>query len=158
MTQPVVNPSVVMKKLRATGLKKSGREVWLAACDLSLKHWRRSPANLAGRCLDAHQARQRPVGFGDVPTPGVRVCTSAQIAVQQDLFFDMRHASRAFEQLAGESVRQFAEEQYDRGWHLRRKNPRKVKIIGDRGHGRILLVDVKETNGHTVNGRLEAAL
>jgi hypothetical protein len=58
-------------------------------------------------------------------------------------------------------VRQFAEEQYDRGWHRRRKHPRVVKIVGGRAHGRIVLVDVKETNGHTrngqaVNGRLEA--
>jgi hypothetical protein len=40
----------------------------------------------------------------------VRVCTPAQIAEQQQLFFDMRHVSRAFEQLGGEAVRQFAEE------------------------------------------------
>lgn len=100
----------------------------------------------------------RRIGFGDTAAPGVRVCTPAQIAAEQMLFFDMRHVSRAFEQLGGESVRQFAEEQYDRGWHLRRKNPRKVKIIGDRVHGRILLVDVKETNGQTHHARLEAAL
>ena len=40
---------------------------------------------------------------------GVRILTPAQIAEQQQLFFDMRHVSRAFEQLGGESVRQFAE-------------------------------------------------
>ena len=57
----------------------------------------------------------RRIGFGD-GVPGVRVYTPAQIASQQ-LFFDMRHVSRAFEQLGGESVRQFAEEQYDRGRH-----------------------------------------
>jgi len=56
------------------------------------------------------------------------------------------------------SVRQFAEEQYDRGWHRRRKHPRKVKIVGDPVRGRILLVDVTETNGQTGNGRLEAAV
>jgi hypothetical protein len=87
---------------------------------------------------------------------GVRVCTPEQIAAQQQLFFDMRHVSRAFEQLGGESVRQFAEEQYERGWHRQRKQPRKVKIVGDPLHGRIVLVDVKETNGQACNGRLES--
>ncbi|HKB38639.1 MAG TPA: AAA family ATPase, partial [Gemmataceae bacterium] len=99
----------------------------------------------------------RRIGFADGAVPGVRVCTPAQLAVQQQLFFDMRHVSRAFEQLGGESVRQFAEEQYDRGWHRRRKHPRKVKIVGDPVHKRILLVDVQETNGQTCNGRLEAS-
>jgi hypothetical protein len=33
----------------------------------------------------------------------------------------------------------------------RRKHPRKVKIVGDAQHGRIVLVDVQETNGHTGN-------
>jgi hypothetical protein len=96
----------------------------------------------------------RRIGFGDAAAPGVRVCTPAQLAAQS-LFFDMRHVSRAFEQLGGESVRQFAEEQYDRGWHRRRRHPRKVKIVGDAARGRIVLVDVKETNGHTRNGHLE---
>jgi hypothetical protein len=41
-------------------------------------------------------------------------------------------------QLGGVSVRQFAEEQHDRGWHLRRKHPRQVKIVVDRVRGRIL--------------------
>lgn len=70
----------------------------------------------------------------------------------------MPHVSRAFEQLGGESVRHFAEEPYDRGWHRHRKHPRKVKIVGDPARRRILLVAVKETNGHTHNGRLEAAI
>ena len=68
----------------------------------------------------------------------------------------MRHASRAFEQLGGESVRQFAEEQYDHGWHRRRKHPRRVKLVGDPGRGRIVLVEVKEMNGEACNGRVEA--
>jgi AAA domain (Cdc48 subfamily) len=98
----------------------------------------------------------RRIGFGDVVAPGVRISTPVQTAAQQQLFFDMRHVSRAFEQLGGESVRQFAEEQYERGWHRRRQHPRMVKIVGDVVHGRILLVDVKETNGHTGNGRAGA--
>src|SRR5262249_19693706 len=100
----------------------------------------------------------RRFGFGSVAAPGVRVCTPAQIATQQQLFFDMRHVSRAFEQLGGESVRQFAEEQYDRSWHRRRKHPRMVKIVGDPARGRIVLVDVKETNGHAHHERAEAAV
>jgi hypothetical protein len=99
----------------------------------------------------------RRIGFGD-GVPGVRIRTVAQLAAEQELFFDMRHVSRAFEQLGGESVRQFAEEQYDRGWHRRRKHPRKVKVIGDPVRGRIVLVDVKDTNGHTDNGRVESAV
>ncbi len=99
----------------------------------------------------------RHIGFGD-GVPGVRIRTPAQIAADGQLFFDMRHVSRAFEQLGGESVRQLAEEQYDRGRHLHRKHPRKVKIVGDPARGRILLVDVKETNGHLHNGRSEAAV
>jgi hypothetical protein len=51
-----------------------------------------------------------------------------------------------------------AEEQYEPGWHCHRKHPRKVKIVGDPVRGRILLVDVKETNGQTGNGRLEAVM
>jgi ATP-dependent Clp protease ATP-binding subunit ClpA len=101
------------------------------------------------------------IGFGrgepGASAPGVRIRTSAQLAAEQQLFFDMRHVSRAFEQLGGESVRQFAEEQYDRGWHRRRKHPRRVKLVGDPTRGRILLVDVNEANGQTLNGRLEAA-
>jgi MoxR-like ATPase len=96
----------------------------------------------------------RRIGFGD-GAAGVRVRTPAQLAAEQELFFDMRHVSRAFEQLGGESVRQFAEEQYDRGWHRRRKHPRSVKIIGDPVRGRILLIDAKEANGPTRNGRSE---
>jgi hypothetical protein len=99
----------------------------------------------------------RRIGFGDGPAPGVRVRTPAQIAVRQELFFDMRHVSRAFEQLGGESVRRLAEEQYDRGGHRRRQHPRRVKLVGDPVRGRILLVDVKETNGQTCNARLEAS-
>jgi hypothetical protein len=41
----------------------------------------------------------RRLGFGDGPAPGVRVCTPGQIAARQELFFDMRHVSRPFEQL-----------------------------------------------------------
>jgi hypothetical protein len=97
----------------------------------------------------------RRIGFGDGP-PGVRVHTPAQLAAASQLFFDMRHVSRAFEQLGGESVRRFAEEQYERGWHRRRKNPRRVKLVGDAARGRIVLVDVGEVNGRSHNGRLEA--
>jgi len=61
----------------------------------------------------------------------------------------------AFEQLGGESVRQLAEEHYDRGCHRRRNHPRQVKLVVDPGRGRIVLVDVQETNGHTSNGRPE---
>jgi hypothetical protein len=100
----------------------------------------------------------RRFGFGAAMGPGVRVCTPAQIMAEVQLFFDMRHVSRAFEQLGGESVRQFAEEQYDHGWHRRRGEPRKVKVVGDPARGRILLVDVKETNGHVGNGRVEAVV
>jgi ATP-dependent Clp protease ATP-binding subunit ClpA len=99
----------------------------------------------------------RRIGFSD-GAMGVRIRTPAQIAAEQQLFFDMRHVSRAFEQLGGESVRRFAEEQYDHGWHRRRQNPRRVKLVGDPVRGRILLVDVKEGNGQTFNGRLEAAV
>ena len=71
----------------------------------------------------------------------------------------MRHVSRAFEQLGGESVRQFAEEQYyDHGWHRQREHPRKVKIVGEIRCGRILLVDVKEMNGQVGNGRVGAGM
>jgi MoxR-like ATPase len=100
----------------------------------------------------------RHIGFGDGAAAGVRVCTPAQIAARQDLFFDMRHVSRAFEQLGGESVRRFAEEQYERGWHRRRQHPRQVRIVGDPARGRIVLVDVKEANGQAQHGRREAAV
>jgi hypothetical protein len=98
----------------------------------------------------------RRFGFG--AAPGVRICTPEQIAAQQGLFFDMRHVSRAFEQLGGESIRQFAEEQYEHGWHRRRKQPRLVRIVGDVARRRIVLVDVKETNGHLGNGRVEVVV
>ncbi len=89
----------------------------------------------------------------------MRVRTPAQLAAAaSELFFDMRHVSRAFEQLGGESVRQFAEEQYERGWHRRRQQPRRVKLVGDKGRGRIVLVEVKEIYSHTANGRVEAAV
>ncbi len=101
----------------------------------------------------------RRIGFGvgepGASAPGVRIRTPAQLAADGPLFFDMRHVSRAFEQLGGESVRRFAEEQYDRGWHRRRQQPRRVRLVGDPVHGRIVLVDVKEANGHTANGHRE---
>jgi hypothetical protein len=99
----------------------------------------------------------RRIGFGD-GVPGVRIRTPIQIASDLALFFDMRHVSRAFEQLGGESVRQLAEEQYDRGRHRHRKHPRRVRLVGDPLHGRILLVDVQDGNGKLLNGRPEAAL
>lgn len=99
----------------------------------------------------------RRIGFGD-GAAGVRVRTPAQLAGEPGLFFDMRHVSRAFEQLGGESVRRLAEEQYDRGWHRRRQQPRRVKLVGDPARGRIVRVDVQETNGQAHNGRPEAAV
>jgi hypothetical protein len=99
----------------------------------------------------------RRLGFSEGAN-GVRVHTPAQLAVESELFFDMRHVSRAFEQLGGESVRQFAEEQYDRGWHRQRKQPRQVKLHGDPVRRRILLVDVKEMNGKAHHERLEAGV
>lgn len=103
------------------------------------------------------EASYRKIGFGDGPV-GVRIRTAAELAAEQALFFDMRHVSRAFEQLGGESVRQLAEEQYDRGWHRRRKHPRRVKLVGDRVRGRILLVDVKEANGQALPAHLDTAV
>jgi hypothetical protein len=72
----------------------------------------------------------------------------------------LRHASRqsGLRELGGESVQQLAEEQYDRGWHRRRKQPREVQIVGDPVRGRILLVEVVQTNGRTGKGRGEPAL
>ncbi|MBY0524501.1 MAG: AAA family ATPase [Gemmataceae bacterium] len=99
----------------------------------------------------------RRIGFSE-GVAGVRIRTVAQLSDDRELFFDMRHVSRAFEQIGGESVRQLAEEQYDHGWHRRRKHPRQVKLVGDPVHGRILLVDVKEGNGQKLNGRLEASV
>jgi hypothetical protein len=99
----------------------------------------------------------RRIGFNGA-TGGIRIRTPTEIAADQQLFFDMRHVSRAFEQLGGESVRQFAEEQYDRGWHRLRKHPRRVKLVGDTSGGRIVLMDVKEVNGQAVNGRLGHAV
>jgi hypothetical protein len=98
----------------------------------------------------------RQIGFGGSGVPGVRVRAAAQLAAEAELFFDMRHVSRAFEQLGGEAVRRLAEEQYDRGWHRRRRQPRGVRLVGDPARGRILLLDVVEGNGHTGNGRREA--
>jgi flagellar biosynthesis GTPase FlhF len=97
----------------------------------------------------------RRIGFGD-GVMGVRIRTPAQIAAEQQLFFDMRHVSRAFEQLGGEAVRRLAEEQYDHGWHRRRQHPRRVQLVGDPIRRCILLVEVKEVNGQTSNSRLEA--
>jgi hypothetical protein len=99
----------------------------------------------------------RRFGFGSGAN-GMCIRTPDQMAAEQDLFFDMRHVSRAFEQLAGESVRQFAEEQYDKGWHRRRQHPRTVRLVGDPIHKRIVLVDVKELNGHTHHERLEVVV
>ena len=65
--------------------------------------------------------------------------------------------SRAFEQLGGESVREFVEEQYDRGLHRRRKHPRTVKLVGDPQRGRIVLVDAAEANGEVLDGQPGAA-
>jgi hypothetical protein len=99
----------------------------------------------------------RKIGFGD-GTPGVHIRTQAQLAAAGELFFDMRHVSRAFEQLGGESVHRITEEQYHQGWHTRRNHPRRVKLVADADGTRIVLVDVKETNGQAGNGRLEGAM
>ncbi|MFO0968145.1 MAG: AAA family ATPase [Gemmataceae bacterium] len=96
-------------------------------------------------CAYSEEALRR-IGFGD-GVAGTRRRTPEQIAAQSHLFFDMRHVSRAFEQLGGESVRQFAEEQYEEGDCRLRGHPRRVKLIGDRINGRILLVDAPHQNG-----------
>src|SRR5262245_25285227 len=98
-------------------------------------------------CAYSEEALRR-IGFGD-GAPGARRRTPDQIAAQSHLFFDMRHVSRAFEQLGGESVRQLAEEQYDHADRRLRNHPRRVKLIGDRVNRRILLVDVDSQNGKT---------
>jgi len=101
------------------------------------------------------EADSRRIGFG--ADAGVRVRTVKQLAADAELFFDMRHVSRAFEQLGGESVREFVEEQYDRGLHRRRKHPRTVKLVGDPQRGRIVLVDAAEANGEVLDGQPGAA-
>lgn len=94
------------------------------------------------------ESEARRIGFG--AEAGVRVRTAADLAAEAELFFDMRHVSRAFEQLGGESVRRFAEEQYAHSWHRRRSQPRAVKLVGDPASGRILLADVEETDAAAV--------
>src|SRR5262249_10923047 len=99
----------------------------------------------------------RRIGFGD-GTAGGGGRAPAPRAGGQQLFFGMRHLSRGVEQLGGGSGRQCAGGRDRRGWDRRRKHPRLVRIVGDPARARIVLVDVKETNGHAGNGRLAAAV
>jgi MoxR-like ATPase len=135
-----------LKVLRA-GLQTLGKRFGFINANLRLVGVDDSAVDLlyaASREVCAYsEAESRRIGFG--AEPGVRIHTAAQLAaVESELFFDM---SRAFEQLGGESVRRIAEEQYDRGWHRRRNEPRKVKIVGDPVQRRIVLMDIAELNG-----------
>ena len=57
------------------------------------------------------------------------------------LFYDMRHVSRALDELAGESLQKLAIEQYTSGNHLQRGTTRRVKLVGDLEKQTISVID-----------------
>ena len=64
---------------------------------------------------------------------------------QQDssgLYYDMRHVSRALDELAGESLRELAITQYQNGRHAIRGASIAVRLVGDLHTQRIELVPV----------------
>ena len=57
------------------------------------------------------------------------------------LFYDMRHVSRALDELAGESLQRLAIEQYQSGNHLKRGVTRPVRLVGNAESRTITVVD-----------------
>jgi MoxR-like ATPase len=63
------------------------------------------------------------------------------------LFYDMRHVSRALDELAGDSLRGMALQQYTTGDFAARGRAKRVRLVGDLEQERIELVDAEETPG-----------
>ena len=62
------------------------------------------------------------------------------------LFYDMRHVSRALDELAGESLQRLAIEQYQSGNHLKRGVTRPVRLVGNAESRTITVVDASSIN------------
>jgi ATP-dependent Clp protease ATP-binding subunit ClpA len=63
-----------------------------------------------------------------------------QVAGNSGLYYDMRHVSRALDELAGESLRDLAITQYQNGRHAIRGSSIPVRLVGDLRTQRIELV------------------
>jgi hypothetical protein len=68
-------------------------------------------------------------------------CGQVEQASSGGLFYDMRHVSRALDELAGESLQRLAIEQYQSGNHVKRGITRPVKLVGDAESRTITVVD-----------------
>ncbi len=58
------------------------------------------------------------------------------------LYNDLRHVSRAIDELAGDSLQDFAVRQYESANYTRRNSPLYVRMVGDIATGSILLAEV----------------
>lgn len=65
-----------------------------------------------------------------------------QVADSSGLYYDMRHVSRALDELAGESLRDLAITQYQNGRHAMRGASIPVRLVGDLNTQRIELVPI----------------
>jgi MoxR-like ATPase len=77
---------------------------------------------------------------------------SDKAVAESGLFYDMRHVSRALDELAGESLREMALAQYASGAFASRGRAKHVRLVGDLSRERIELVavdpeDVASTRG-----------
>jgi hypothetical protein len=66
---------------------------------------------------------------------------SEKTVAESGLFYDMRHVSRALDELAGESLREMALAQYENGAFASRGRSKRVRLVGDLARERIELVD-----------------
>jgi MoxR-like ATPase len=73
------------------------------------------------------------IGFNAMPT-----------VAEDGLFYDMRHVSRALDQLAGQSMQEIALAQYDSGAFETRGKPKRIRLVGDPKNERIVATVVEE--------------
>lgn len=67
-----------------------------------------------------------------------------------DLYYNLRHVSRAVDQRAGESLRELVTIQYSSKAYARRGLPKRVVLTGDRSSGLIKVADAPETRLETL--------
>lgn len=103
------------------------------AVDLLYNHSRQVCA------FDEERLKPSQMGFGK--GAGEKQGTRIIMPGQGDLFYDLRHISRAVDELVGPQIQETVEQQYELGRHLERGKPRLVRLVGKAQEKRIAVED-----------------
>lgn len=99
-------------------------------------------------CAYDERSLRKKVGFDGTQTEATkgtaRIDDVSEIFQTNELFYDMRHVSRALDTLAGSSLQQIAEQQFSDGSYSRRGQPTKVRLVGDLGSHIIRVEQIPE--------------